>query len=86
MTLRVSIAAGATADALVRHFERVPENAERAVRAVVRATALRIEAGAKQSIQRGPKTGAVRRTANKRKPHRASAPGEDRGGGRHCGA
>ena len=76
MAIRVSIQGASTADALVRRLERVPAEAERAIRAVVRATALKVEASAKEAIQRGPKSGRLYRTTNKRKMHRASAPGE----------
>ena len=76
MAIRISISGGNTADALVKALDAVPATTERAVRAVVRATAMRVEGTAKDRIQRPPKTGRLYRTYNKRKLHRASAPGE----------
>lgn len=76
MSVRISISGATTADSITRLFDRIPERAERSVRAVVRATALRVEGSAKDSIQRGPKSGRVYRTHNKRRPHQASAPGQ----------
>jgi HK97 gp10 family phage protein len=76
MAIRISISGGNTADALVKALDAVPAKTERAVRAVVRATAMRVEGTAKERIQRPPKTGRLYRTYNKRKLHRASAPGE----------
>ena len=76
MAIRIAISGGNTADALVKALDAVPAKAERAVRAVVRATAMRVEGTAKERIQRPPKTGRLYRTYNKRKLHRASAPGE----------
>lgn len=73
--VRVSIGDGRTAADLVRYFERIPEEAEAAVRAVVQATALKVEGTAKERIQRGPKTGRVY-PRGKGRVHRASAPGE----------
>src|SRR4051794_16695947 len=72
MTIRISISGGSTADALVKALDAVPGKTERAVR----ATAMRVEGTAKERIQRPPKTGRLYRTYNKRKLHRASAPGE----------
>ena len=76
MAIRISISGGNTADALVKALDAVPAKTERVVRAVVRATAMRVEGTAKERIQRPPKTGRLYRTYNKRKLHRASAPGE----------
>lgn len=74
MSLRVSITGGSTADALVRDLGAVPARTERAVRAVVRATALKVEGRAKERIQRPPKTGRIYRRG--RIVHQASAPGQ----------
>ena len=76
MAIRIAISGGSTADALVKALDAVPATTERAVRAVVRATAMRVEGTAKERIQRPPKTGRLYRTYNKRKLHQASAPGE----------
>lgn len=76
MKLRISIEGAQTADALVKVLDEVPAKAERGLRRAVARAALRVEGEAKESIQRGVKTGRLYRTYNKKKLHRASAPGE----------
>ncbi len=76
MSLRISIEGGTTVDALVRVLDAIPAKAERGIRQAVGRAALAVEGEAKESIQRGPKTGVLRRSYNKRKMHRSSAPGE----------
>src|SRR3954453_1205524 len=76
MAVRICISGGSTDDALVKALDSFPAKTERVVRAVVRAPAMRVEGTAKERIHRPPKTGRLYRTFNKRKLHRASAPGE----------
>jgi hypothetical protein len=73
--VRISVQAAAL-DAMVKYLDRIPVGADKALRKVVAHTAMTIEGTAKVSIQRGPKTGRLYRTSNKRKMHQASAPGE----------
>src|SRR3954451_7151928 len=76
MAIRISISGGNTADALVKALDAVPAKTERAVRAVVRAAAMRVAGTAKERILRPPTTGRLYRTFNKRNRHQAAAHGE----------
>ncbi len=74
MSLRVTVQAGGVAS-LTHELGAVPSKAETAVRRVVTATTMQVEADVKKAVQRGPKTGRTY-TRGKTRTHQASAPGE----------
>lgn len=63
-------------DKISKKLRALPDAIAKPVRDSIAAGALLVEAEAKRSVQRGPKTGRWYQKYNPRRRHRASAPGQ----------